>query len=63
MRQQLYDTVVNGMETTFLLTDEQAKFRGLDPSDGRPVNSKARRPTNKGGAAANKAAAGGDGKA
>lgn len=63
MRQQLYDTVVNGMETTFLLTDEQAKFRGLDPAAGRPVNSKARRPANKGGSAANKAAAAGDGKA
>lgn len=57
MRQQLFDTVVNGVETTFLLTDEQAEFRGLDPADGRPVGSKVRRASNKAAAAAaNKAA-------
>lgn len=58
MRQQLYDAVVNGVETTFLLTDEQAEFRGLDPADGRPVTAtKGRRPSNKAAAApANKAA-------
>ena len=56
MRQQLFDTVVNGVETTFLLTDEQAEFRGLDPADGRPVGGKSRRPSNKAAAApANKA--------
>ncbi len=57
MRQQLFDTVVNGVETTFLLSDEQAKFRGLDPADGRPVGSKARRPANKAASPANKGAA------
>lgn len=63
MRQQLFDVVINGHETTLLLNDEQAKFRGLDPAAGRPVNSKVRRPANRGGSVANKAVAAGDGKA
>lgn len=58
MRQQLFDVVINGHQTTLLLNDEQARFRGLDPADGRPVGSKARRASNKAvAAAANKAAA------
>lgn len=56
MRQQLFEVVINGHETTLLLNDEQAKFRGLDPADGRPVggSAKGRRPANKAGSAANK---------
>lgn len=48
-------TVADGMETTVLLSDEDAKARGLTPTAA--ASSKAKQPANKQAAPANKAAA------
>lgn len=33
--QKLYDVEINGIATTLVLTDEQAKERGLEPAQAR----------------------------
>lgn len=46
-----YTTVINGVETTLLLSDEDAKARGLK-ADSAEKSKEAKAPANKGGSAA-----------
>lgn len=52
-----YDVVINGIETTLQLSDEDAKARGLKAND--EPKTKARQPANKQAAAPNKSKANG----
>lgn len=49
-------TADSGMETTVLLSDEDAKARGLTAADATKASSKAKQPANKQATPANKAA-------
>lgn len=50
-----YDVVINGIQTTVQLSDEEAKARGLKTSDDKPAE-KAKTPANKSRTPANKRA-------